>query len=863
MGALFPAELGASPMRQIPWVTRGEISVPVKVFLLVTVILLACIYPGLAAVEPPMPQAREWREAIRNDDGTAASALLKQPGMVDARDEFGETPLMLAAQLGSSRMVRAILDGGADVHATNHGGATALLRGAAHPDVVAMLLDRGAQPNAASAIGHTPLMLAARSPGATESVRRLLARGADVKAQSRHGATALMGAVAAMNLDSVRLLVEAGAEVNAVPMPTSPGGDPIWGGIRTPLMWAAFRGDRRMAQYLMEHGAKVDQVIPFGTALAQAGWRGDVEMARLLVKHGASVQAAEPFSGYTPLHWAASTETGDTALVEFLLSQGADRLAEGGQPVDAFVGVPQTPVSLARLRGESVVTRLLEGIRGAASPVSADPVRENARGEGRTNKGHASPATFAGESAMSSSAVAMAVAKAVPGLQKTAEVSRESFMRHASKQQCVSCHQQYFPLAAVSEGKALGVSVDAGALRRLADVVLQVHRGTGLDAEPMFHPDAAHDYGYALFSLRTAGLGASEETDVLVNHLAAIQQADGHWNVNLPRPPMQSSDITATALALQALKHFGWPAQTAEFENRIRLARHWLERATPRTHEERVYQVLGLSWAGVSKPDLREKVERLAGEQNDDGGWSQMPGLGSDAYATGQAAYVLREAGGYGATDPVCVRAARYLVMSQESNGTWHVRRRAYPFQPTMESGFPHARDSWISATGTSWAVMALTKMMSPLTGDEARALAQRVDEARGTMREGVQVNASPAPAVDFATHIQPMLERSCVPCHSGERARGQYRMTDRKSLLSSGNSGLPPVIPGQSRESLLLKYVAGEVAEFEMPPMAKRDKYPGLTEREVGLIRNWIEAGAALPEGVTLGIAQAASRSQ
>ena len=63
---------------------------------------------------------------------------------------------------------------------------------------------------------------------------------------------------------------------------------------------------------------------------------------------------------------------------------------------------------------------------------------------------------------------------------------------------------------------------------------------------------------------------------------------------------------------------------------------------------------------------------------------------------------------------PVIERGARYLLSSQLEDGTWHVRRRAFPFQPTMHSGFPHGRDSWISATATSWAVMALTLPEAP-----------------------------------------------------------------------------------------------------------------------------------------------------
>ena len=45
----------------------------------------------------------------------------------------------------------------------------------------------------------------------------------------------------------------------------------------------------------------------------------------------------------------------------------------------------------------------------------------------------------------------------------------------------------------------------------------------------------------------------------------------------------------------------------------------------------------------------------------------------------------------------------RFLLETQEDDGSWHVARRPFPFQPTMKSGFPHHRDSWISAAATSW----------------------------------------------------------------------------------------------------------------------------------------------------------------
>ena len=86
-----------------------------------------------------------------------------------------------------------------------------------------------------------------------------------------------------------------------------------------------------------------------------------------------------------------------------------------------------------------------------------------------------------------------------------------------------------------------------------------------------------------------------------------------------------------------------------------------------------------------------------------------MPGTKSDAYATGQALYALRVGAGMGHSDPAIERGLRFLVETQLEDGTWFVRRRAFPFQPTMNSGFPHGRDSWISTAATICAVLALS----------------------------------------------------------------------------------------------------------------------------------------------------------
>jgi len=95
-------------------------------------------------------------------------------------------------------------------------------------------------------------------------------------------------------------------------------------------------------------------------------------------------------------------------------------------------------------------------------------------------------------------------------------------------------------------------------------------------------------------------------------------------------------------------------------------------------------------------------------EQRSDGGWAQLPKLESDAYATGQALFALRQAAGITTAHPQFQSGIKFLLDDQLQDGTWHVVRRAFPFQPTMRSGFPHGRDGWISSAGSSWATMAL-----------------------------------------------------------------------------------------------------------------------------------------------------------
>src|SRR5262249_33498294 len=256
-----------------------------------------------------------------------------------------------------------------------------------------------------------------------------------------------------------------------------------------------------------------------------------------------------------------------------------------------------------------------------------------------------------------------------------------------------------------------------------------------------------------------------------------------------------SGDVSATALAIHAIKHYGWPGRQEEFAASVERGRRWLWKVKAETNEEAVFQLLGLHWAGEPAEKLADLANSLRQQQRKDGGWAQLPMLESDAYATGEALYTLAQTAKVPVADPAWRRGLRFLLERQEGDGTWHVARRAFPFQPTMDSGFPHHRDSWISAAATSRAGPALTRAfpVRPALGPAAAAQpAAPVQVPKYVQR------------IDFARQIKPLLERSCIACHSGEKPRGLFRINGRDAILKGGASGAGAIVPGHSEKSPL-----------------------------------------------------------
>ncbi|MDR3618597.1 MAG: terpene cyclase/mutase family protein [Paludisphaera borealis] len=292
--------------------------------------------------------------------------------------------------------------------------------------------------------------------------------------------------------------------------------------------------------------------------------------------------------------------------------------------------------------------------------------------------------------------------KAIPLIRK----SVEEYPRH---RECFSCHHQAIPALALSLAKARGIAIGGTTLQDIA-AHTQADLESALDdyKKEKGQPGGSERAGYALFTLETAGHPRDEVTDAVAGYLLAAHKDRDHWRTQSNRPPSEASDFTATYLAVRALQAFGTPDQKDRVAGRLDAARSWLRTATPRDNEDRVFRLFAVKAAGMPADAVEGARSDLLSRQNDDGGWAQLDGNASDAYATGSALVALHLAGGVPADDRSYLRGLSALIGTQRADGSWLVVSRSKPFQTYFESGFPHGKDQFISVAASSWAASAL-----------------------------------------------------------------------------------------------------------------------------------------------------------
>ena len=356
-------------------------------------------------------------QAVQSGDQAAVRALVKQSAAVKATAPDGTTALHWAARGGDAGTLDVLIRAGADVNAKTRYGVTplALAVRAGHDSAVQALLTAGAKvPLADGGLpeGQTLLMHAART-GNVAAIKAILAAGPDVNAkETRTETTAIVWAAVANRGEAVRLLAEAGADMNVrsrmTSYPHTQNGVGLNGlekdvsyvgqtvlpkGGWTATMMAAREGAIEAVRALADSGADLNALDPEGTsALIVAIINGQYEVARVLLQKGADPNLAD-IKGMTPLYAAVDMHTlpttfgrpdpppmviaGAVDAVRMLLAAGAKADLPLSAPIikrvynagDGRLNAGATPFMRAARGGDLELMKLLQ--QAGANPTAA------------------------------------------------------------------------------------------------------------------------------------------------------------------------------------------------------------------------------------------------------------------------------------------------------------------------------------------------------------------------------------------------------------------------------------------------------------------------------------------------------------
>lgn len=241
---------------------------------------------------------------------------------------------------------------------------------------------------------------------------------------------------------------------------------------------------------------------------------------------------------------------------------------------------------------------------------------------------------------------------------------------------CYGCHVQSQALTAMAIGRANDYIVSGEAYADLLDGLTRYQKDDG-----HWHKNRqveATTFGASsLVAAKRRGKEGRDETFLrAVRYILTRQNADGRVPLDGHRGlPIEQGDFITSAnarIAFSAAAELAPDAEASVFKEAESRTLAWLVTAEPSTNQDRAMRMLGLATEdrGSARELLAAARADLLAHQRPDGGWAEVDGEKSSAYATGQALYALKVAGQSIASAPF-QRGVDWLLANQFWTGAW------------------------------------------------------------------------------------------------------------------------------------------------------------------------------------------------
>jgi len=539
----------------------------------------------------------------------------------------------------------------------------------------------------------------------------------------------------------------------------------------TPLMWAAMKGNQKIADTLLAHKADMDAAGNYGTALSTSLIGRKESMALHLIDRGAGIHGTR-VDGATALMIAAGN--GETQVIRALLDRKDNPNAVDGDGATALIYAARTGkaeavtlllqagagVDVADSRGRTPLMYAAEnGFTACADRLLASKANVNmqdktgataltlaARHSGSAavihrlvhagaktdvkdgggasafilaeRRGYHEASKVLNTSLTSKPAVPM-LTETRPAVERSLTALQNGMKSFAERAPCVSCHHQGLGVMVLGAAAQRGFAVDKEVLGSYLKQVGEDGQKSG----PAIHL-ALMDKDVAK-TIPAVDIG---DISIGAGYIFGGLIANG-----VPTNP--GLQEMAQFLTLQQMPDGQWgygfnrePMQSShvtttaliaqvlrtygapgQTSEALNRAKHWLLTTPTPTTEDKAARLLGLAWSNATRKELEKPIQELVAAQRPDGGWAvEAKAGGSDAYATGMALYALHIGGDMSVRAPFYQTGVQFLLRTQDEDGTWYLNKRCNPANTYFDAGFPNGVSQYASFAATCWATLAL-----------------------------------------------------------------------------------------------------------------------------------------------------------